>query len=198
MTACGASRRSRSHGWFLGWLLAIFVASTIAGSAVVADFAHAYDAPAVALVDVQPFTPAEASPTQLSGSREWSASRSAAAQGASTTPTPRSVATEAADEAAATAARPPGPYVRPSGATTAAQRASVQGLPCVECRAVTPVQVADHIYPLVREWYETGGINEEFMRSLEAVQPQCPACSASQGGQLSWWSRSMKELFGFG
>jgi hypothetical protein len=107
-------------------------------------------------------------------------------------------ATEAADEVAATAARPPGSYVRPSGATTAAQRASVQGLPCVECGAVTPVQVADHIYPLVREWYETGGINEEFMRSLEAVQPQCPACSASQGGQLSWWSRSMKELFGFG
>jgi hypothetical protein len=158
-----------------------------------------YDDPALARVDVHHVTGADAAYTQLTAAREVSASSSVGPLGPSTTPSRSRVATEAADEAAAsTAARPPGPYVRPSGATTAAQRASVQGLPCVECGAVTPVQVADHIYPLVREWYETGGINAEFMRFLEAVQPQCPACSASQGGQLSWWSRSMKELFGFG
>ncbi|MFN2545152.1 MAG: RHS repeat-associated core domain-containing protein, partial [Actinomycetota bacterium] len=102
----------------------------------------------------------------------------------------------AAGEAAAV--RPSGPYIRPSGATTAAQRASVQGLPCVECGATAPVQVADHINPLVREWYETGTIDETFMRSPETVQPMCPICSASQGGQLSWWSRTMREFFGFG
>ena len=67
----------------------------------------------------------------------------------------------------------------------------------MECRAINETQVADHIYPLVREWYETGAINLERMRALDAVQPMCPACSASQGGQLSWWSRAMRELFGF-
>lgn len=84
------------------------------------------------------------------------------------------------EAAAGEAVRPPGPYVRPSGATTAAQRASVQGLPCVDCGAIAPVQVADHITPLVREWYGTGTIDTEFMHSLEAVQPQCPVCSASR------------------
>lgn len=83
----------------------------------------------------------------------------------------------------------------PPSAWTAAQRASVQGLPCVDCGAITSSQVADHITPLVQEWYETGQINTEFMHSLEAVQPQCPACSALQGGQLSWYSRAMREVF---
>jgi hypothetical protein len=67
----------------------------------------------------------------------------------------------------------------------------------VECGEVAPTQVADHINPLVREWYETGRINLEQMRALDAVQPMCPTCSASQGGQLSWYSRLMKEFFGF-
>jgi hypothetical protein len=62
----------------------------------------------------------------------------------------------------------------------------VQGLPCVDCGAITPNQVADHITPLVIEWYETGDIDTEFMRTIEAVQPQCPACSVAQGGQLNW------------
>ena len=44
-----------------------------------------FDAPAVARVDAEPFTPAEASPTQLSGSREESASLSVESQGRSTT-----------------------------------------------------------------------------------------------------------------
>jgi len=92
---------------------------------------------------------------------------------------------------------PPGPYVRPASATTPAQRASVQSMPCVECGEFAPKMVADHSYPLVREWYETGTINLARMRSLEAVQPMCPACSASQGGQLSWYSRLMKVVFGF-
>ncbi len=92
---------------------------------------------------------------------------------------------------------PPGPYVRPSGATTPAQRASVQGQPCVECGNVAFTQVADHINPLVREWYETGGINLDRMRSLDAIQPMCPTCSASQGGRLSWYSRLMREVLGF-
>jgi hypothetical protein len=88
-----------------------------------------------------------------------------------------------------------GPYRRPSGATTDAQRASVQGRPCIDCGSISPRQVADHIFPLVREFYETGRINMFRMRSLEAVQPQCPFCSARQGGLLSSFSRQMRRLF---
>jgi hypothetical protein len=60
---------------------------------------------------------------------------------------------------------------------------------------IASTQVADHITPLVMEWYETGGIDAEFMRSLEAVQPQCPACSAVQGAQMSQYSRIMGDLW---
>jgi RHS repeat-associated protein len=90
--------------------------------------------------------------------------------------------------------RPPSPYARPSGATTAAQRAAVQGQPCVACGAITETQVADHISPLVQEWYDTGTIDTTGMRSVSAVQPQCPTCSAAQGGQMSWYSRYMRDL----
>jgi RHS repeat-associated protein len=87
-------------------------------------------------------------------------------------------------------------YQRPSGATTSAQRASVQGKPCVDCGAVTPRQVADHKDPLVKEYYETGTIDTARMHSTEAVQPQCPTCSARQGAEMSRYSRQMKKDFG--
>jgi RHS repeat-associated protein len=88
------------------------------------------------------------------------------------------------------------PYKRPSGATTAAQRAAVQGKPCVTCGATTRKMVADHKNPLVQEWYETGTINKSRMRSVSAVQPQCPRCSAQQGGRLSGFSKMMKKRLG--
>jgi RHS repeat-associated protein len=94
--------------------------------------------------------------------------------------------------------RPPGPYVRPSGTPTRAQRASVQGKPCVTCGALTPKQVADHKYPIVQEWYETGKVDEQNARSLDAVQSQCPTCSARQGGRLRSYARKMRANFGFG
>lgn len=87
-------------------------------------------------------------------------------------------------------------YKRPSGATTTAQRASVQGKPCVDCGAVTPKQVADHKNPLVKEYYETGTIDTARMRSTDAVQPQCPTCSAKQGARMSHYSRQMKKDWG--
>ncbi len=93
--------------------------------------------------------------------------------------------------------RPPGPYARPSGATTAAQRASVQCLPCVDCGTTAATQVADHIDPLVQEYYRTGSIDLVRMRSLDAVQPQCPTCSASQGWWLSQFSQAMRRVWGF-
>jgi RHS repeat-associated protein len=92
------------------------------------------------------------------------------------------------------AARASGPYVRPSGATTRAQRAAVQGKPCVDCGAVTGRQVADHKTPLVKEHYETGSIDKTRMRDPIAVQPHCPTCSSKQGAELSRYSREQRRL----
>jgi RHS repeat-associated protein len=97
-------------------------------------------------------------------------------------------------KAAKSASKPTAPYKRPSGATTPAQRASVQGKPCVDCGAVTPKQVADHKTPLVKEHYETGTIDTMRMRSADAVQPQCPTCSARQGAEMSRYSREQRQL----
>jgi RHS repeat-associated protein len=85
------------------------------------------------------------------------------------------------------------PYARPSGATTKAQRASVQGKPCVDCGTTTGRQVADHKKPLVKEHYETGSIDKKRMRDPNAVQPQCPTCSAKQGAELSRYSREQRK-----
>ena len=89
------------------------------------------------------------------------------------------------------------PYSRPSNATTPEQRAAVQGQPCVVCGATEPKMYANHIDPLVQQYYRTGTIDTTQMRSLEAVNAQCPTCSARQGGVLSNFSKSMKQFFGF-
>lgn len=52
------------------------------------------------------------------------------------------------------------PYARPSWTPTPAQRASVQGRPCVDCGAMTPKQVADHKVPLVKKHCETGPVDK--------------------------------------
>lgn len=80
------------------------------------------------------------------------------------------------------------PYVRPRGISTPAQRASVQGKPCVDCGVLTPRQVADHKLPMSREYWETGTIDLEYAKSVESVQPQCPTCSARQGADLMRYS----------
>ncbi|WP_305812839.1 RHS repeat-associated core domain-containing protein [Photobacterium leiognathi] len=88
------------------------------------------------------------------------------------------------------------PYKRPSGATTKAQRESVQGKPCVDCGATTPKQYADHKDPLVKEYYRTGTIDKARMRDLDSVQPQCPTCSNKQGAEMSRFSRQKKKDLG--
>jgi RHS repeat-associated protein len=98
---------------------------------------------------------------------------------------------KAAKELKATA-----PYARPSGATTTAQRQSVQGKPCVKCGAMTDRQVAGHKEALVKEHYETGTIDKQRMRSKDAVQPECPTCSAGEGADMSRYSRQMKKELG--
>lgn len=88
-------------------------------------------------------------------------------------------------------------YVRPRRAgPTRAQSRSVQGQPCTNCGATTPKQVADHIEPLSVEHFRTGAIDVEAQRSIDAVQPHCPSCSAEQGGFLSAFARRMRDLLG--
>ena len=88
------------------------------------------------------------------------------------------------------------PYKRPSGATTKAQREAVQGKPCVDCGKTGDKMVADHKKPLVEEYYETGTVDTARMRDVDAVQPQCPGCSTSQGGRLSHYSKQKKKELG--
>ena len=85
-------------------------------------------------------------------------------------------------------------YSRPSGAgPTTAQKASVQGKPCVDCGDITAKQVANHKDPLVVQHYREGQVDVHQQRQLDAVQPHCPTCSASQGGQLGAFGKQMKK-----
>ncbi len=88
------------------------------------------------------------------------------------------------------------PYARPSNATTPAQRLFVQNQTCVTCGNLAPKMYADHKTPLVIEYYKKGSINLQNMRSVNAIQPQCPLCSNIQGGQLSNYSKYMKDFYG--
>jgi hypothetical protein len=88
------------------------------------------------------------------------------------------------------------PYQRPSGATTRAQRESVQGKPCVKCGGLADRQVAGHKRALVKEYYETGAIDKSHMRSPDAVQSECPTCSAREGADMVRYSRQKKEELG--
>jgi RHS repeat-associated protein len=86
------------------------------------------------------------------------------------------------------------PYQRPSGATTPQQRASVQNKPCEVCgKDDGGKRVAGHKTALVQEHYETGKIDKQKMRSLNAVRPECPTCSAKEGAAMSRYSRKMKD-----
>jgi hypothetical protein len=55
---------------------------------------------------------------------------------------------------------------------------------------------ANHIEPLVQQYYRTGTIDTAQMRSLDAVNAQCPTCSARQGGFMAGFSRFMRNLLG--
>lgn len=57
--------------------------------------------------------------------------------------------------------------------------ATLKRLPCVDCGAVSGNQVADHIDPLVVQYYRDGAVDV-----------------AAQGGQLSAFSRAMKKCLG--
>ena len=72
----------------------------------------------------------------------------------------------------------------------------MQGKPCVKCGVQTGKRIAGHKKALVKEYYETGGINKEEMRSLDAAQPECPTCSAKEGAEMSQYSKQQKKKNG--
>jgi len=89
-------------------------------------------------------------------------------------------------------------YKRPAGATTAEQRAAVQGKPCAVCDLNDGgKRIAGHAEALVQEHYRTGTIDKVKMRNVNSVRPECPTCSAREGGRMSRFSKRMKELLGF-
>ena len=90
------------------------------------------------------------------------------------------------------------PYSRPAGATTPAQRASVQGQPCAVCGVTAERMFAGHKQALVVEYYTTGTIDMQRARSLDAVQAECPGCSGRGGSRLSIYSRYQRLLNGLG
>lgn len=55
---------------------------------------------------------------------------------------------------------------------------------------------ADHKYPLVQEYYETGKINVVRMKDVKSVQPQYPTCSSKQGAELSRYTKEQKTKRG--
>ena len=71
------------------------VCLSAAATTATAAGVYKYDLPTIARVDVHEFEAADASSAQLGSSRERSASPSVDAQGTSTTPSTRVVATEA-------------------------------------------------------------------------------------------------------
>jgi RHS repeat-associated protein len=87
-------------------------------------------------------------------------------------------------------------YRRPNNATTAEQRAAVQGKPCVTCGITEGKRIADHKVPISMEFYRTGKIDLERMRSVNSVQPQCATCSARQGAEMSKYSKQQKVKHG--
>lgn len=93
----GHARRLRGGGFrqLVTLLLGLLIGFWVAGTTTAAAATFTYDAPAIARVDVQRFGYAESSPAHASGSREWYASPSVQARGASTTSSRSFVATEA-------------------------------------------------------------------------------------------------------
>jgi hypothetical protein len=87
-----------------------------------------------------------------------------------------------------------GLYSRPANATNQALRAYAQeGKVCSNCGA-NGKMVADHIVPLMKEFYETRMIDIQKMKNIKSIQPQCISCSNRQGAYLSNISKQIKEF----
>ena len=89
-------------------------------------------------------------------------------------------------------------YKRPAGATTKRQRMLVNlpGAKCTDCNATGVKMVADHIIPVVVEYYVYGHFDYVRMRSPQATQPQCERCSNLQSSIARKWSQAQAALLG--
>lgn len=77
-------------------------------------------------------------------------------------------------------------------------RAAVQGQPCAVCGTEDGgPRVAGHKEALVQEYYRTGKIDKTKMREVSSIRPECPTCSAKEGGWMSQFSKYVKQLLGF-
>ncbi|TGN30008.1 DUF6443 domain-containing protein [Empedobacter tilapiae] len=89
-------------------------------------------------------------------------------------------------------------YKRPSNATTPSMRKYANELGekqgCSTCGKKADKYIADHKTPLVKEHYQTGGIDKTKMRSNSSIQPQCKTCSNKQGAEMSKYSKDMKKI----
>jgi hypothetical protein len=63
-------------------------------------------------------------------------------------------------------------------------------------QALEPPTIPARFKALVEEYYETGTIDQQRMRSVDAVQPECPTCSAQEGAAMSRYSRQKKQELG--
>jgi hypothetical protein len=52
-----------------------------------------------------------------------------------------------------------------------------------------------HKEALVEECHETGAIDKQKMHDVRSVKPECPACSAKEGAEMSRYSREMNKQF---
>ncbi|MFF0470805.1 polymorphic toxin-type HINT domain-containing protein [Micromonospora zamorensis] len=86
-------------------------------------------------------------------------------------------------------------YKRPKRATTKAQRKHVnqRGAKCHTCGRTGVRMIADHVVPLVIQWYARAGrLNMKYVRSNAAVKSQCRPCSQAQSvvtRRYSLWKR---------
>ncbi len=87
------------------------------------------------------------------------------------------------------------PYSRPPNATRGLST-FVQGNRCSDCGTIAPKMYVNHVEPLVKEYYRTGTIDTDRMRSPDAVNAHCPTCSAREGGVMANFSKYMKALLG--
>lgn len=80
------------------WTVLVFVVSALTGTTAASASASTYDTPTGARVDVHENEGAVARPPAFSGVPEWSAPPPVEAGGATTTPDPRFIATNTADD----------------------------------------------------------------------------------------------------
>lgn len=153
------------------WAVAVVVASALTGTTTARASTYVYDAQSIGRVDTHRFEAADASPAQLSGSREGSELPPVAARGTSTTPFAPVVATEAASSE--------------MGMLTEAESSGLQA-------SLDPNKL-NHLFdkaqhgfdPLVEQFGSREAVVEEMYRGLQGLVPETGRFTVTRiiGGQ---------------